>query len=272
MPETMRKPLSFFKVSPQVRQDMGNESDLKNLGESLLVRQLSPIGAMADGELIYGFRRLKAAALVGMKDIAVTIYSEPLTPGEIKVIQLTENIHRLDMSPFEKWNAYEALRALNPAWAAKDLADHLKLDPSAVTKWLSPSKCISAWQEALRAGTVGISDCYVASQAQSEQQQREMLEMKIAGASRDALSRVLRSMKPATEADPVRSTRITVPMPCGTKIVISGKSLSLSDLVERLSECVEAARKGVKDRLDARTWQNVMRDRSQAAKGDAADV
>ena len=79
MSEMTRKPLSWFKTNPQVRSDLGNESDLRNLGESLRVRQLSPLGALADGELIYGFRRLAGARLVGLHDLAVTIYAESLS-------------------------------------------------------------------------------------------------------------------------------------------------------------------------------------------------
>lgn len=271
MPETTRKPLSWFKENPQVRNNLGSENDLRNLGESLRNRQLSPVGALADGELIYGFRRFKAAWIVGLPDLAVTIYNEPLGKVEIKVIQFTENIHRLDMSAFEKWTAYEELRRLNPHWSAKDLADHLKLDPSAVTKSLSPSKCILEWQEALRNGVVGISDVYVASQA-SEEQQRKLLYMKLKGASREELTRVVQQTKQVATKSPIRSARITIPLPCGTKVMLTGSSLSLTEVVEKLVECLEAARKGVKDRLDAKTWQNVMRDKSLAVSGRVTDV
>ena len=51
MPEITRKPLAWFKVKPQTRQNLGSEVDLKNLGKSLRERQLSPVGATADGTL-----------------------------------------------------------------------------------------------------------------------------------------------------------------------------------------------------------------------------
>ena len=271
MPETIRKPLTWFRTNPQIRQSLGNETDLRNLGESLQNRQLSPVGAMADGELIYGFRRLRAAQIVGLPDLAVTIYTERLTPAEIKIIQITENIHRLDMSAFERWNAYEELRQLNPTWTAKELAEHLRLDPSAVTKWMSPSKCIPEWQEALRSGVVGITDVYIASQA-SEVEQRKLLFMKLKGASRETLARAVQQTKRVATESSVRSARITIPLPCGTKVILSGSSLSLTDVVEKLSECIEAARKGLKDRLDARTFQHVMRDKSAAVNVGEANV
>jgi len=270
MPETTQKPLSWFRINPQIRNDLGSEIDLKNLGESLRVRQLAPVGATPTGELIYGFRRYKAACLAGLRELMVTIYGEPLSEADIKMIQVTENIHRLDMSPFEKWNAYTELRRLNPQWNSKDLADHLKLDPSVVTKWLSPSKCIKAWQDALKTGTVGISDCYVASQA-SEEEQIKLLALKLGGTSRDDLARRIRRSKPESK-EVVKAARISIPLPCGTKIVMSGTKLTLADVVEQLSECLQAARSALRQDWDVKTWQKVMQDVSTTTKGVAADV
>ena len=263
MSETVRKPLSWFKDVPQIRQDLGSEEDLRNLGESLRVRQLSPIGAMSDGEVIYGFRRLRAAWIVGLPDVSVTIYNERLSKADIKIMQITENFHRLDMSPYEKWNAYEELRSLNPKWTAKDLADHLKIDPPAVTKWLSPSKCIPAWRDALKSGLVGISDCYYACQV-PEEQQEGLLAMKLAGASRDALERAVREAKQPPIEDSSRSTRVAIPLPCGSKVVVSGSDLSLAKVVKILGECLNAAKDGMKGRQNTKAFQMVMRGKAQA--------
>lgn len=265
--DVVRKPLTWFKVPPQIRQDLGSEAELRNLGESLRERQLSSLGALANGDLIFGFRRLAGAKLVGLAELEVRIYSEPLSEAEIKLIQLTENIHRLDMSPPEKWAAYEQIRALHPHWSAKELAAHLKLDPPAITKWLSPSKCIKPWQEAFKEGRVLISDCYVASQASGDQQ-LELLSLKLSGASRDVLKRSLAKIKAAPEVPGARSSRISVGLSEGTKIVIAGPNLSLSDVIDRLAECLDAAKKGLKEHLDARTWQSVMRDKANAAEGE----
>lgn len=271
MTETMRKPLSWFQINPQIRIDLGNESDLRKLGDSLENRQLSPVGALPDGELIYGFRRLRAAQLKGLSELDVTIYTEQLTPSEIKVIQITENAHRLDMTPFERFVAYDQIRQLNAAWSAKMLAEHLHLDPSSVTKWLSPGKCIPAWRDALKDGKVGISDCYVASQA-PESAQASMLALKLSGSSRDALHRQMQRSNPSTRHEGPKANRVSVSLTSGAKIVLSGQRLSLQDVVDRLSECLEAAKKAVKDRLDVRTWQSVMRDRSSPAEGDSDAV
>ena len=213
---------------------------------------------MADGELIYGFRRLHAAKMVGLPDLEVTIYEERLSAAEIKIIQLTENIHRLEMRPFEKFLAYEQLRALNPDWTARDMADHLKLDPSTVTKWLSPAKCIAEWRQALRSGQVGISDCYAASLAATEEQQRDILKMKLAGATRDEIVHAVRANRNPT-ANSVRLARVKFHLPqSGINIIASGAELSLDDLVEAFSEAQKEARKALNQGQDIKSFQAVM--------------
>ena len=46
---------------------------------------------------------------------------------------------------------------------------------------------------------------------------------------------------------------------------MSGKSLSLVEVIECLSTAIDAAKKGMKEKLDARTWQSVMRDKAKVA-------
>ena len=59
------KPLNWFKVARQARQHF-DEAELRQLGESLKVKQLQPVVARPDGLLIAGERRLRAARLVGL--------------------------------------------------------------------------------------------------------------------------------------------------------------------------------------------------------------
>ncbi len=267
MPVYKRVPPQSLRFPKQFRLDLGNETDLRHLGEDMRQNgQLSAIGVLPDLTVIFGFRRAQAALLVLLEMVDVKIYDQPLGKLELQRLNFSENIHRLNLSNFEKWKACEEMRRECPSWTAKDLAEYLNLDPSAVTKLLSPSKCIPAWQEALKAGTVGISDCYHASQA-SPEEQLELLKLKLSGVSRDTLSRAVKRSKPAPRQAAVRSSRISIPLPSGSRVVISGKAVSLSEVVDTLAECLEAARKGVRDRLDAKTWQNVMRDKSAPRPG-----
>ncbi len=176
MPKLETKPIGWFKEEPQARQHY-DEAELRLLGQSLKQRQLQPVLARPDGTIIAGHRRFRAAKLVGLESLQVIIVEGDLTPAQVRGIQLTENIHRADLTGYEKWLACKELLELNPGWQGKDLAEHLHLDPSSVTRLLSPSKCIPEAVEALKAGKITISDSYALSKL-SHDDQPSLLELK----------------------------------------------------------------------------------------------
>src|SRR5579872_1690281 len=103
MPTRMKKPLPWFKTNAQVRERM-KESAKREMGESLKENgQFQDVAALADGTLIFGHRRLAGAELIGLPDLWVQVYDEPLTAAEITGMQLVENIQREDLTGFEQW-------------------------------------------------------------------------------------------------------------------------------------------------------------------------
>lgn len=261
MPQLVTKNLNWFKTNPQVRKQF-DEADLLRLGESLKVKQLQPVLCQPDGTIIAGERRLRAATLVGMTHLEVKIADEQLSDGQIRIWQLIENLHREDLTGYEKWLGCAELMSLNPAWQLADLAEHLCLDASMITRLLSPSKTIPAWQEALAAGMVGISDCYCASKL-PEKEQAGLLAMKLSGASRDDIEAAGRKARNG-HAAVVRTNRIKCQLSSGINIVASGRKLSLDDLIEALGEAGKEARRARDQGLDAKTFQAVLRDKAKA--------
>jgi ParB/RepB/Spo0J family partition protein len=260
------KPLSWFKVAAQARKHF-DEAELRLLGESMKAHgQQQPVLALPDGTLIAGERRLRAAMMMGLLSLLVVIVEEPMTELQFRTNQLTENIHRADLRDGEKWRACEELLRLNPAWTNKDLAHHLKLGESTVTKYLSPSRCIPDVQEALEAGQIGITAAYEISRVSAEQQ-AELLQLKLAGASRDGLAQHVRRQK-SQSAPQVRVKRIACPLPSGACVVVSGQELSLDDLIEALADAQKEARKAREQGLDAKTFSAVLKDK--ARKGGAS--
>ncbi|WP_437193972.1 ParB/RepB/Spo0J family partition protein [Planctomicrobium sp. SH527] len=258
------KPLTWFKAGSQARKQF-DESELRRLGESLKVRQLQPILARPDGTLIAGERRLRAAKLVGLTELSVVVSDEPMTETELRIFQLAENIHRADLTDAEKWQACEELLRLNPGWSNKDLASHLKLAESTVTKYLSASRCILEVQQALASGEIGITTTYEISRAGTDQQ-AELLALKRSGTSRDELAKRVRKPK-ASDTRQVRMKRILCPLPSGVSIAVSGAELSLDDFIEALGDAQKEARKAREQSLDAKTFSAVMKDK--AKKGGA---
>lgn len=260
MANLTHKPLSWFKTAPQARQHF-DEAELRRLGESLKVKQLQPVLAKPDGTLIAGERRFRAATLVGLKDLQVIITDEALSDTQIRVFQLTENVHRSDLTDAEKWRACEELLRLNEGWSNKDLAEHLKLSEGSVTKYLSPSRCTKDVQEALEAGRIGITTAYELSRV-AEAEQVELLHLKETGASRDAVRERVRKHKQSSMPQ-VRARRIAFPLPSGVKIAVSGEELSLDDFIDALGEAQKEAKKARDQSLDAKTFSAVMRDKAK---------
>ncbi len=260
MAQTVKKNLGWFKTSPQVRKRF-DERELRQLGESLKVRQLQPLVCLPDGTIIAGERRHRAALLVGVAELEVKIIDDPVTEAECKRLQFTENMQRQDLTGYEQWQGCVELLRLNPGWTQKDLADQLHIDPSMVIRLLSPSKCVAGVQAAFVEGRIGISDCYAISRL-SESDQSAALAMKLGGASRDALASHARRQK-SSDKPIVRSSRVKCELVGGVSIVVAGNALGLDEVIEALGDAQKEARKARDQNLDVKTWTAVMRDRAR---------
>src|SRR6202521_1516843 len=206
------KPTGWLKPDQKNPRKCADEKDLEQLGNDLLARGvLVPLLARPDGTLIDGWRRWLAAQRKGIKELPVIITDKP--EKEIKGIQLATVFHRADLTGHEKWLAGAELMCMNPGWQLKDLAEFLHLGAPTITKLLSPSRCIPAWQEALRDGKVGISDCYAASSL-PEADQAALLTLKLSGASRDAIVQAGRKSRNGNTPS-VKVTRLRCELPSG---------------------------------------------------------
>jgi len=258
MPEVQQKPVSWLHADSQVRKSF-DEAELRFLGKSLKRKQIHPVIARPDGTIIDGERRWRAAQLVGLETLEVIITDAAITPAQITEIQLVSALHRVDLTGPEKWQASLRLLQLHPEWKGKDLAEQLHLDPSMVTRLLSPSRCIKAGQKAFVDGLIGVTDCYAMSRVDPEEQ-AAMLALKLNGASRDALERQARKKRNGSSG--VKINRLKISLVSGTVITISGKQLSLEDVIDGLTETLKAAKKAASENLDGKTWQAVMRDKA----------
>lgn len=255
------RPLDWFQTDERELARHDDPEKIRLQGEDMLAKgQLQPVGATEDGRMIFGHGRWLAAKVAGIKTLEVKLFPASLSDTQFKLIRAAENLHRKELTGYQKWILCAELIAGNPTWQMKGLAEQLHLDPSMVTRLLSPSKCIPAWQEALAAGMVGISDCYAASKL-CEAEQAELLRLKLSGASRDAIEQAGRKKRAA--APTVKLSRIKAILPSGVMIVASGAGLTLDDLIESLGEAQREARKAREQGLDARTFQADLRDKAR---------
>lgn len=254
------KPTGFFKADPNNPRKATDEVGLDHLGDDMLARGvLVPLLARPDGTIIDGWRRWLAAQRKGIKELPVILTDKP--EMEIRGIQLATVFHKADLTGYEKWLACAELMSMNPGWQLKDLAGFLHVDPSSVTRLVSPSRCSAEWQQALKEGKVGVSDCYAASKL-PENEQAPLLALKLSGASRDAIEQAGRKKRNGSTPS-AKLSRVKCLLPSGVTIVVSGEGLTLDDLIESFGEAQKQAKRAREQNLDVRTFQAVLKDKSK---------
>jgi ParB/RepB/Spo0J family partition protein len=258
------KALDFFKPDPGNPRKSFNAEELRELHDSLGKKQLVPLLAKPDGTIIDGWRRWCAAKLDGKPErLDVIITDEPLTPAQVKEIQLCTALHRADLKPYEQFQGFRDWQALNPGATAKDLAARIDRDPSTLVRVLSLSKCIQSVQQAAAEGKLGPSEWYAISKV-PETEQQAMLTAKLRGASRDQLEQRGRKLRNG-EATGIKVNRLKIPLGSqGRSVTIAGSNLSLDDAIEILQETLKCARKAQGENLEGKTWVQVMKDKAKS--------
>ena len=107
-PEVLRLPLDLLRVRGQPRRRFEN---LEALAESIREKGvLQPLLVRRVGEayeVVAGERRLRAAAMAGLKEVPARVLD--LTDREALELALVENLQREDLSPVEEARGYQAL-------------------------------------------------------------------------------------------------------------------------------------------------------------------
>ena len=257
------KPLDFFKPDPGNPRKSFLPDEMRVLHDSLGKKQLVPLLAKPDGTIIDGWRRWCAAKLDGKPErLDVIITDEPLTPAQIKEIQLVTALHRADLKPYEQFLGCRDWLALNPGATAKDLAAKIDRDPSTLVRILSLSKCIRAVQQAAADGKARAFGMVrhiegagggAASHARGEAGRRQPRPARTAGPQASQWRGSRHQGQPAE-----------IPLgPQGRSVTIAGSNLSLDDAIEMLQETLKFARKAQGENLDGKTWVQVMKQKAK---------
>lgn len=218
------------------------------------------VSATEDGRLIGGHQRVLGAKSAGIRTLLTNVFPRTLTPTQFKLLMMSENIQRADWTPYQKWVIGAELMAENPGWKLLDLAGHLHVDPSSVTRLMSPSKVVPVWVEALKDGKVGVSDIYAASKL-PEADQPGLLTFKLAGHSAADLEKEVSKLNRKT-APAVKLARITVKLPGGVTIILSGKKMAIEDACEAFGEGHKECKKAISQGLTAPSWVSAMKDKA----------
>jgi ParB family chromosome partitioning protein len=146
----------------QPREEFAEEA-LSRLAESLKSRgQLQPIRVRWDEGrgayiIVSGERRWRAARMAGLPSLSCVVMEGPVSPSELRAIQVVENALREDLRPVEQARAYRLLLELNPEWSVRRLAAELAVDHSLVVRALKLLKLPQEIQEQVDRGEVSAS-------------------------------------------------------------------------------------------------------------------
>lgn len=245
--QVVSKPLSWFKVKGNPRKRF-DESDLRALGKDLRVRQLQPLVCLADGTIVCGERRYRAAVLEGLAELMVMIITDPLTEAEHNRLQLVENLQRIDLNNAEKCIGCVKYAQTNPSITSKQIAADLGVDPSMVTRWMSWERAIDSLRAALEANQITLQTFYSIAQLSEDLQEA-------------ALKNHLNPQKPE------RMPKIKIPLANDVAtglVVVTGKDIDLDDTETLLKEALKAVRAAKDKKLDCKTAQSVWRDMANA--------
>jgi ParB family chromosome partitioning protein len=258
-------------VNPQVRKeyDPKEQEELNASVKALGV--LMALLVMPSRVLLAGHRRLIAALAAGLETIPVIITDRVLSDSEIRVIQLTENMHRADLKPIEQVEGVEEIARLNPEKTNKELAKLLGFEASMITRLRSVSKVTPSVREAFAAGRIGLSTVYAISKCESAADQEQMLAQALSGASRDAIEQAgRRSRKEKSAKDEAGKTaKVHCLLPSGVQITVSGKGLSLGSAIDALTDAIKEMRAAKANGYTAKTFAASMKDKAKAKQEKA---
>ena len=164
------KPDQIDPDPDQPRQEFDSDG-LGRLAESLRkFGQLQPVLVRKHGAryiLVAGERRWRAAKLSGMQTLQCLV----CRGGDVRSIQLVENLMREDLQPIEQAKAYKEMMK-KEGWKVRELARNLHLEHSRVAKALKLLELPASVQTAVDKGTIPPTTAYeIAKRPKAEHRQ-----------------------------------------------------------------------------------------------------
>ena len=265
MRQFIQAQLCALILAANIRLNPGDEAELRRLAKSYLNRPIHPIVCRPDLTVLDGSRRVLGMRLeLGEKSnhkVDCVVSNEDLTLDQIAKLQFICAVHRKDLTGYEKCMAAVGFETANPGVSHKQLAEELGIDASYLPKLLAIKDCVEVVRQALKDELIGLRDMHNISLLAPEEQP-VLLAAKLNGASADEVGRQSRKRRNGSSGQAARLSRVKIAMP-DAMLVISGKELSMADVVELLSETLKEARKAA-EQYDVKTFQSMMRDKSKA--------
>jgi ParB/RepB/Spo0J family partition protein len=214
---------------------------------------------MARYILVDGERRWQAAPFAGIKELDAVVLPRRPSPTELRVLQMSLDVHRTSLSAMERSDFLARIKAENN-WSISELAEKLSMKQPLVTKLLKFQPACDELQAALRAGTVDQDKGYTIAQIPDHDKQRQLLN-RAADLSREQIRQLARSDFPAVE---LKASVVRLPLPGGVLVTVRGRKMTLDDVLNAMRLTIKQLKKGQADGLDITTVSKVFADRASA--------
>jgi ParB family chromosome partitioning protein len=240
----------------------------RRLGASMkaIGQQVPVIGYTdpASGRFILGDGgcRLIGAREAGIAELLALDLGTKPTLQELLLAQAAIDLHKQHLKPIDRARLWDATKKARNC-TARQLANDLGVDESLVGDYLSLLKLPPDVQEQVNSGALHMSKaCLIAQQESNPDRQRELATEATSVSRHELAARLRKNRRNAQPAPAVRLARVKIAMPHGAMVVITGKELGMSEVVELLAETLKEARKAA-EQYDVKTFQSMMRDKAR---------
>jgi ParB family chromosome partitioning protein len=199
--------LSDLHPNPFQPRQFWNDEDLKDLAESIKhngIIQPILVRPTAEGryQIIAGERRFRAAQMAGLSTVPVMI--RHATDEQMLELALVENIHRTDLNPIERANAYKNYLqtfSLNQTEAAQRLGE----DRSVISNYLRLLELPQDMQDMLIGNQLSMGHARAILALQDDQIRRKLANRAMAGRlSVREVERIVRKILQQGQETPVQ--------------------------------------------------------------------
>lgn len=208
--------------------------------------------------------RWEGARLVGIPELLAHDFGKEPTLEELLTTQASIDVHRQQLPALDRARLW-ARMCKEFGWAAKKLAEVLKVSESVVSRDLKLLSLPEEIQQQINEGTLDARRGYLLTQESDPIRQRE-LAVAATTLSRDELAKRVRIPK-QSDTPLVRVKRIILPLPSGISITVSGADLSMDDIHSALGELQREIRRSCDQGLDPKTVSKVLQDKAKKGMG-----
>jgi len=250
-------PVDKVECEGQVREPVTDESVIGTARSIQEIGLQQPIRVRCDGArfvVVDGERRLRAARLIKLPEIAAIVDEKPLCEGEILQRQLICNVQRSDLSPCEKARGIQRLLDATK-WSAADAAGKLGISSGTAARLLALLKLPDDIRRSVEDGTIPASAGYELSRVCEPEKQAELARQLSEGRlTRDGLTGALKSQRKGTSKKTSQSKRVTAQLAGGQSVTVTGTALTLERLIELLETILGQARRARAKGVDLKSF------------------